>query len=89
MTMTKQEEHELIESMQVEIEILKAKNAALSSKRTGKLTLRVSPKGCVSIYGINSMGLHLYKEQLLKVLDAEKELRQFIVDHDAALPSKA
>lgn len=56
-------------------------------EKTG-LTLKVSEKGGVSLYGLGRFPVTLYKEQWLKVLDFCSDIAQFIKDHDSELKSK-
>jgi hypothetical protein len=49
--------------MQAELERLRAENAQLKSKdKGGGLTLKVSEKGGVSLYGMGRFPVTLYKE---------------------------
>lgn len=45
--------------------------------------------GCLSMYGVGRFGLHLYREQVEKVLDHADEIRKFIAEHAAELSVKA
>jgi hypothetical protein len=53
------------------------------------LTLRVSEKGGVSVYGLGRFPVTLYKEQWLKLLGMADEIRAFIRENDASLKTKA
>ena len=48
--------------MQAELERLRAENAQLKNKDKGGLTLKVSEKGGVSLYGMGRFPVTLYKE---------------------------
>jgi hypothetical protein len=48
----------------------------------------VSPKGGVSVYGLGRFPVTLYKEQWLRLLAAEKQIRSFIRDNDGKLSVK-
>lgn len=60
-----------------ELERLRAENAALKNKKTTPITLKVSEKGALSIYGMGRFPVTLYKEQWLKVLEMADEIRAF------------
>ena len=79
------------ENVQSELERLRAENAALkaSTIRRGAVSLKVSEKGGVSVYGLGRFPVTLYKEQWAKLLDLADEIRAFIKAHDAELKSKA
>jgi hypothetical protein len=73
-----------------ELERLRAENAALkaSAIKRGSVSLKVSEKGGVSVYGLGRFPVTLYKEQWAKLLDLADEIRSFIKAHDAELKSK-
>lgn len=75
---------------QKELEELRAENARLKKeKEHGKdLSLKVSQKGGVSVYGLGRFPVTLYKEQWTRLLDITDEIRQFIKDNDAELKTK-
>ena len=54
--------------MQAKLERLRAENAKLKSKNTGGLSLKVSEKGAVSLYGMGRFPVTLYKEQSASIL---------------------
>ena len=76
------------EQMQAEIERLKAENAALKSPARGQLSLRVSEKGAVSVYGLGRFPVTLYREQWEKLLGMADQIKQFIEDNDDKLKKK-
>ena len=64
-------------------------NAALLQKVSeGKITLKVSEKKAVSVYGMGRWPITLYKEQWLRLLEAQDTIREFIKAHDSELKSK-
>jgi len=77
-----------------EIARLKAENAKLAAakpvvKVKRPLVFKVSEKRAMSIYNLGArFPVTLYKEQMLTLLDAEKEIRAFIKANDSALASK-
>jgi hypothetical protein len=76
------------EAIQAELERLKAENAALKARATRGISIKVSEKGGVSVYGLGRFPVTLYKEQWTKLLDMADELRAFIREHDAELKAK-
>jgi hypothetical protein len=77
------------EDIKVELERLRAENEALKRSSSKGLSLRVSEKGAVSVYGLGRFPVTLYKEQWLRLLDMSEDIRMFIEQNDAQLKSKA
>jgi hypothetical protein len=78
------------EDLRAELERLRAENEALKAegKRRGSTSLKVSEKGALSVYGLGRFPVTLYKEQWLKLLDMNDEIRRFIADNDSRLKAK-
>ena len=76
------------EELKAELEKLKAENAALKARGSKGLSMKVSEKGAVSIYGMGRFPVTLYKEQWLKLLGMADEIRAFIAANDAQLKAK-
>ena len=76
------------EDLRAELERLKAENATLKSRSTKGVSLRVSEKGGVSVYGLGRFPVTLYKEQWTKLLDMAEDIRSFIHENDAKLKTK-
>jgi len=76
------------EALQKEIERLKAENEALKARGTRGVSMKVSEKGGVSIYGLGRFPVTLYKEQWAKLLAMADEIRAFLKEHDAELKAK-
>ncbi len=76
------------ENVQAELERLRAENAALKSRGTRGVSLKVSEKGGVSVYGLGRFPVTLYKEQWVRLLDMADEIRGFIREHEAELKAK-
>jgi hypothetical protein len=74
--------------MQAELERLRAENAKLKTKGTGGLSLKVSEKGAVSLYGMGRFPVTLYKEQWLRLLASASEIEKFIRENEAQLKTK-
>jgi superfamily I DNA/RNA helicase len=69
-----------------EIERLDAENEQLRAwLLRSKPYLRVSPKGAMSLYGLGRFPVTLYKEQWLRLLAAEDQIRLFIRENDHQL----
>jgi hypothetical protein len=80
--MTNDELHE-------EIARLKAENERLRGRREGRVSLKVSEKGGVSLYGLGRFPVTLYKEQWTTLLNMADDIRAFLREHDAELKTKA
>ena len=76
------------EEMKAEIERLRAENESLKKPARGVLSLKVSEKGALSVYGMGRFPVTLYKEQWLKLLDMSDEIRAFIVENESQLKTK-
>jgi len=76
------------EEIRAELERLRAENDQLKKQRSGGITLKVSEKGGLSVYGLGRFPVTLYKEQWLKLLDMADDIRAFIRDNDGSLKTK-
>jgi hypothetical protein len=76
------------EALLAELEKLKAENAALKQTSAKGISLKVSQKGAVSLYGMGRFPVTLYKEQWIKILDLSDVIRKFIADNQAQLKEK-
>jgi len=76
------------DDVQAELERLRAENAALKKGAAKGISLKVSEKGGLSVYGLGRFPVTLYKEQWTKLLDLSDEIRQFLKTHDAELKTK-
>ena len=74
--------------MQTELERLRAENARLKNKDTGGLSLKVSEKGAVSLYGMGRFPVTLYKEQWLRILESSPLIEAFIRENEGKLKTK-
>ena len=74
--------------MQAELERLRAENAQLKNKEKAGISLKVSEKGAVSLYGMGRFPVTLYKEQWLRVLASSAEIEKFIRDNESKLKTK-
>jgi hypothetical protein len=76
------------DDLRAELERLKAENERLKTQRGRSVSLKVSEKGGVSVYGLGRFPVTLYKEQWAKLLAMTDELKTFIKEHDAELKTK-
>jgi hypothetical protein len=76
------------DELKSELERLRSENERLKAQGRRGLSLRVSEKGGVSIYGLGRFPVTLYKEQWTKLLAMSDEIRAFIAEHDAELKTK-
>ena len=77
------------EDLKAELERLRNENALLKKGAATGITLKVSEKGGLSVYGMGRFPITLYKEQWLKLLEMSETIRTFITDNDAALKNKS
>ena len=74
--------------MKAELERLRSENAALKKGAATGITMKVSDKGALSVYGMGRFPVTLYKEQWLKLMDMSDQIRAFIAENDRKLKSK-
>lgn len=69
---------------------LQAENTRLRSERAtvGKLSLKVSGKGAVSVYGMGRFPVTLYREQWERLIAHAPQIEKFMVENAALLSSK-
>src|SRR5208283_5598350 len=76
------------EQLKAEIERLRAENEALKKPTRGQMSLKVSEKGALSVYGLGRFPVTLYREQWEKLLTMADQIRQFIEDNTHQLKKK-
>jgi hypothetical protein len=76
------------EDLRAEIERLKAENEALKAPTRGQVSLKVSEKGGVSVYGLGRFPVTLYKEQWEKLLGMAEQIKKFLDQNDHLLKKK-
>ncbi|MGH8317829.1 MAG: hypothetical protein ACREUL_07610 [Steroidobacteraceae bacterium] len=78
----------MTEDLQSELERLRAENESLKKAGRGKLAMKVSEKGALSVYGMGRFPVTLYKEQWLRLLAMADDIKAFIEANDASLKAK-
>ena len=77
------------EHLMAEVERLRAENEALKKPaQRGAISMKVSEKGALSVYGLGRFPVTLYREQWDKLLSVSDQIREFIRLHDAELKKK-
>lgn len=76
------------EDLKNELERLRAENDRLKKGNAKGMSLKISEKGGVSVYGLGRFPVTLYKEQWKKLLDMSDQIRDFIQANDAQLKTK-
>ncbi len=76
------------DELKAELEKLKAENAALKTRTSRGISMKVSEKGGVSIYGLGRFPVTLYLEQWTKLLDMADDIRAFIKENEGKLKKK-
>lgn len=75
------------EELQAELDRLRAENESLKRPR-GQMSMKVSEKGALSVYGLGRFPVTLYREQWEKLLGMSDEIKTFIQHHDGELKKK-
>ncbi|MFN8545332.1 MAG: hypothetical protein U0807_14145 [Candidatus Binatia bacterium] len=78
----------MADDVQTELERLRAENERLKRGQSRGVSLKVSEKGGVSVYGLGRFPVTLYKEQWTKLLDMADDIRAFLRDHAGELKTK-
>ena len=76
------------EDLKAELDRLKEENERLKARQSRAVSLKVSEKGGLSVYGLGRFPVTLYKEQWVKLLDMGEDIRAFIAENAAQLKSK-
>jgi hypothetical protein len=77
------------EDLKAELERLRAENERLKNRSSRGVSLKVSEKGGVSVYGLGRFPVTLYKEQWTRLLDMADDIRSFIRENESRLKAKA
>ena len=70
------------EDLRAELDRLKQENERLKTRQTRGVSLKVSEKGGVSMYGLGRFPVTLYKEQWTRLLDMADNIRAFIKENE-------
>jgi hypothetical protein len=76
------------DELRAELERVKAENEALKARGSKGISMKVSEKGAVSVYGLGRFPVTLYQEQWLKLLDMADDIRGFITENEGRLKKK-
>ncbi|HET6338574.1 MAG TPA: hypothetical protein VFG30_35390 [Polyangiales bacterium] len=76
------------QDLKAELERLRAENSRLKQRGSRGVSMKVSEKGGVSIYGLGRFPVTLYKEQWEKLLDMSDDIRAFILENTSKLKIK-
>ena len=78
----------MADDVQAELARLKAENERLKRQQASPLSLKVSQKGALSVYGLGRFPVTLYKEQWARLLEHTEDIRAFLDEHDRELKAK-
>jgi hypothetical protein len=76
------------EDLKTELDRLRMESERFKVQRRLGVSLKVSEKCAVSVYGLGRFPVTLYKEQWTKLLAMGEEIRAFIKEHEAELKAK-
>jgi hypothetical protein len=76
------------EDLKAEVERLRVENERLKNRSGRGVSLKVSEKGGVSVYGLGRFPVTLYKEQWTRLLDLADDIRAFIKENEGRLKAK-
>jgi hypothetical protein len=76
------------DELQAELQRLRAENEALKKSGRSKLSMKVSEKGALSVYGMGRFPVTLYKEQWLRLLAMADDIKAFIEANNESLKAK-
>ncbi len=76
------------EDIRAELERLRSENAALKKTSAKGISMKVSEKGGLSVYGLGRFPITLYKEQWTRLLELADDIRTFIKAHESELKTK-
>ena len=76
------------DDIKAEVARLRQENEMLKARQSRAVTLKVSEKGGLSVYGLGRFPVTLYQEQWLKLLDLGDQIRAFIREHQSELKKR-
>jgi hypothetical protein len=68
-----------------ELKALREENASLKAGQGGKIVMKVSPKGALSLYGLGRFPITAYATQWQRILGMGKEIEAFMERNKAGL----
>lgn len=74
--------------LQAQLEALKAENQRLKEARNSKLSMKVSDKGALSVYGLGRFPVTLYRGQWERLIEIIPSLQAFIAENASKLAVK-
>ncbi|MEN6458839.1 MAG: hypothetical protein ABFC63_07905 [Thermoguttaceae bacterium] len=86
--MTKEEILAQLAAQKITVDEAAKQLAQLETPRRGTLYCKVSPKGAMSLYGLQRMPVTLYIEQWERLLGFSEEIKAFLTEHNAELKRK-
>jgi hypothetical protein len=86
--MTKEEILAQLAAGQLSVDAASKLLAEQEQTRKGSLYCKVSPKGALSLYGLQRMPVTLYGDQWERLLNFTDELKAFIAEHNSELKRK-
>lgn len=87
-TMTTAVSAPTLASLQAQLAALAAENAALKARPSAKLSLKVSAKGAVSVYGLGRWPVTLYSSQMRRFLAISGDIETFMLANASRLTEK-
>jgi len=75
-------------TLQQELELLRAENVKLKAGSSKDLSMKISEKRALSVYGLGRFPVTLYKEQWRRLIAFAKEIEKFLNENDALLKTK-
>ena len=75
------------DNLREEVERLRRENEELKTRKR-QISMKVSAKGALSVYGLGRFPVTLYKEQWNKLLDITGDIKEFIKAHESQLKTK-
>jgi hypothetical protein len=77
------------DDLKAELERLRTENESLKKvRRGGAVSMKVSEKGAVSVYGLGRFPVTLYQEQWEKLLAMAEDIKAFIAENKSKLKVK-
>jgi hypothetical protein len=76
------------DELRAELERVKSENQALKARRDQRVSMKVSEKGGLSVYGLGRFPVTLYQEQWVRLLDLADDIRVFLKENEGQLKKK-